>query len=136
MPTTWRSYRDRGLCDVGLDATVVVGTGAATTEKLGSRRGSRVGWMPIRAALTGKHDTLVRRAHQMLNAALMPTPFLYAVPPFPVSRYFRTHVSPTPFHTRLSFSPYVQQAGLGRDLQNILRFIVRLSQVYRKIDLR
>ena len=24
----------------------------------------------IRAALTGKHDTLVRRAHQMLNAAL------------------------------------------------------------------
>ena len=23
-----------------------------------------------RAALTGKHDTLVRRAHQMLNAAL------------------------------------------------------------------
>ena len=25
----------------------------------------------IRAALTGKHDTLVRRAHQMLNAARM-----------------------------------------------------------------
>jgi len=24
----------------------------------------------LRAALTGKHDTLVRRAHQMLNAAL------------------------------------------------------------------
>jgi len=24
-----------------------------------------------RAALTGKHDTLVRRAHQMLNAALV-----------------------------------------------------------------
>ena len=24
----------------------------------------------FRAALTGKHDTLVRRAHQMLNAAL------------------------------------------------------------------
>jgi len=23
------------------------------------------------AALTGKHDTLVRRAHQMLNAALL-----------------------------------------------------------------
>ena len=27
--------------------------------------------MRSRAALTGKHDTLVRRAHQMLNAALM-----------------------------------------------------------------
>ena len=27
-----------------------------------------------RAALTGKHDTLVRRAHQMLNAALLITP--------------------------------------------------------------
>ena len=27
--------------------------------------------MSFRAALTGKHDTLARRAHQMLNAALM-----------------------------------------------------------------
>ena len=27
---------------------------------------------PGRSALTGKHDTLVRRAHQMLNAALKP----------------------------------------------------------------
>ena len=29
---------------------------------------------PNKAALTGKHDTLVRRAHQMLNAALAPKP--------------------------------------------------------------
>ena len=45
----WRTCRDRRLCDVAL-TVCVVGAG--------------------RAALTGKHDTLVRRAHQMLNAAL------------------------------------------------------------------
>jgi len=28
-------------------------------------------YLRSRAALTGKHDTLVRRAHQMLNAALL-----------------------------------------------------------------
>ena len=28
-------------------------------------------FLVVRAALTGKHDTLVRRAHQILNAALL-----------------------------------------------------------------
>jgi len=31
---------------------------------------------------------------------------------------------------------YAGSVNQGPDLQNILRFIIRLSQVYRKIDLR
>ena len=37
---------------------------------------------------------------------------------------------------QLAYAVASEFVGLGADLQNILRFIVRLSWVYRKIDLR